>query len=73
VISPIQNLVFSSRGGADSLIVGGEVLLRHGVSTRLDEHDILSNSQASAEALAVRGNLTRFGAPAWKVLVEQPH
>jgi 5-methylthioadenosine/S-adenosylhomocysteine deaminase len=65
VINPVQNLVFSSRGGADTVIVAGEILLRNGVLVRVSEHEVLRNSQAVAEALAARSGLERFARSAW--------
>ncbi len=41
VINPVQNLVFSSRGGADTVMVAGEILLRHGALVRASERDVL--------------------------------
>jgi 5-methylthioadenosine/S-adenosylhomocysteine deaminase len=65
VINPVQNLVFSSRGGADTVIVAGEILMRNGALVRMSEHEILRNSQVVAEALAARSGLERFARSAW--------
>jgi 5-methylthioadenosine/S-adenosylhomocysteine deaminase len=65
VINPVQNLVFSSRGGADTVIVAGKILLRNGVLVRVCEHEVLRTSQAVAEALAARSGLERFAQSAW--------
>jgi cytosine/adenosine deaminase-related metal-dependent hydrolase len=65
VINPVQNLVFSSRGGADAVIVAGEILMRNGALVRVSEHEILRSSQAVAEALAARSGLERFAQGAW--------
>jgi 5-methylthioadenosine/S-adenosylhomocysteine deaminase len=65
VINPVQNLVFSSRGGADTVIVAGEILMRDGALLRVSEHEVLRNSQATAEALAARSGLQRFAKSAW--------
>jgi 5-methylthioadenosine/S-adenosylhomocysteine deaminase len=66
VINPVQNLVFSSRGGADTVIVAGEILMRHGELLRVSEHEVLRNSQAVAEALAARSGLEQFAKSAWR-------
>ena len=65
VINPVQNLVFSSRGGADTVIVAGEILLLHGALIRASEHDVLQHAQEVAEALVARSGLTAFTTSAW--------
>jgi 5-methylthioadenosine/S-adenosylhomocysteine deaminase len=65
VINPVQNLVFSSRGGANTVLVAGKVLMRDGVISGAPETEILQNSQAAAEALAARSGLAPFGHSAW--------
>jgi 5-methylthioadenosine/S-adenosylhomocysteine deaminase len=65
VINPVQNLVFSSRGGADTVIVAGEILMRNGALVRVSEHEVFRNSQAVAEALAARSGLKRFAQSVW--------
>jgi hypothetical protein len=64
----LQNLVFSARGGADTVIVGGRVLLRDGTLCGADEQRILSECQTRAEALAERAGLARFCQPKWSVI-----
>jgi cytosine/adenosine deaminase-related metal-dependent hydrolase len=66
VINPIQNLVFSSRGGADTVLVAGKILLLHGAPVRADEAAIMRDSQWRAEAIARRSNLERFSRSAWQ-------
>jgi len=68
LIHPIQNLAFSSRGGADTVIVDGRILLKHGKLASCDETEILAQSQTRAEALAERSNLARFAQPSWTVV-----
>ena len=65
VINPIQNLVFSSRGGADTVMVAGEMLMRNGTLVRASETDVLRGSQQAAESLAARSGLERFARSAW--------
>ena len=68
VINPLQNLVFSARGGADTVIVAGDVLMQGGTVRIADEALILSECQSRAEALASRAGLSEFLKPAWKVV-----
>lgn len=66
VINPVQNLVFSSRGGADTVMVAGEMLLRHGALVHASEQEVLRHSQEAAEALAARSGLAPFMPGAWQ-------
>jgi 5-methylthioadenosine/S-adenosylhomocysteine deaminase len=65
VINPIANLVFSSRGGAHTVIVDGHDLMVAGRVCSLDEERILWQSQQCAEALVGRSGLRGFCAPQW--------
>ena len=65
VINPIANLVFSSRGGAHTVIVDGHDLMAAGRVCSLDEELILQESQQRAEALVGRSGLLAFCVPQW--------
>ena len=65
VINPIANLVFSSRGGAHTVIVDGRDLMAAGRVCALDEELILQESQLRAEALVERSGLGAFCVPQW--------
>jgi 5-methylthioadenosine/S-adenosylhomocysteine deaminase len=65
VINPIANLVFSSRGGAHTVIVDGHDLMAAGRVCSMDEERILRESQQRAEALVGRSGLRGFCAPQW--------
>ena len=67
VINPIANLVFSSRGGAHTVIVDGRDLMAAGRVCSLDEELILQESQLRAEALVERSGLGAFCVPQWPV------
>ena len=68
VINPIANLVFSSRGGAHTVIVDGQTLMSAGKVLTLDEQLVLEEGQRHAEMLAVRNGLIRFCAPRWALV-----
>ena len=57
VINPVANLVFSSRGGAHTVLVDGNVLLAHGRLQSLDENRTLAEAQRCAEAIMARSGL----------------
>jgi 5-methylthioadenosine/S-adenosylhomocysteine deaminase len=67
LINPLQNIVFSSRGGADTVIIDGDILLHGGAPQQLDEAAILAECQARAEALVARAGLRPFCAPQWVI------
>jgi cytosine/adenosine deaminase-related metal-dependent hydrolase len=67
VINPVGNLAFSARGGADTVIVDGAVLMRGGLVQSLDETSVLAEVQKRADALLDRTDLRRFCAPAWPI------
>ena len=60
VINPIANLVFSSRGGAHTVIVDGKVVMSAGTVRTLDEEHVLREGQEIADQLAERSGVIRF-------------
>jgi 5-methylthioadenosine/S-adenosylhomocysteine deaminase len=72
LINPLANLTFSTRGGADTVIVDGKVLLAGGHVRAFDEGRILQECQTRAEAIAARSGLARFGRPMWTILAASP-
>lgn len=51
--NPIQNLLLSSRGkSVDTVLVDGEIVVRSGHSTRVDEHVVYERARQSAVKLA---------------------
>ncbi len=68
VINPIANLVFSSRGGAHTVIVDGRTLMSAGHVLTLDEEQVLEEGQRHAEMIAERSGLIRFCAPRWALV-----
>lgn len=54
----VSSLVYCATGGdVDTVIVGGEVLLRGGESTRIDEEEILARARTEADRLLERGGV----------------
>ena len=68
VINPIANLVFSSRGGAHTVIVDGKVVMSAGTVRTLDEEHVLREGQEIADQLAERSGVIRFCQPRWPVV-----
>jgi 5-methylthioadenosine/S-adenosylhomocysteine deaminase len=67
VINPVANLVFSSRGGAHTVIVDGKILLDAGVLKSVDEDRTLADAQRCAESIVTRSGLDRYCTPQWVV------
>jgi 5-methylthioadenosine/S-adenosylhomocysteine deaminase len=67
VINPVANLVFSSRGGAHTVIVDGKILLDAGVLKSVDEDRTLDEAQRHAESIVARSGLDRYCMPQWAV------
>ena len=68
VINPLANLVYACRGGADTVIVDGRILMESGVVQTIDEAATLSECQRRAEAIAARSGLRDLARPRWPIL-----
>jgi len=68
VINPLANLVYACRGGADTVIVDGRILMESGVVQTIDEAATLSECQRRAEAIAARSGLGELAHPRWPIL-----
>ncbi len=65
---PIANLVYGSRGGADTVIVDGAIVMEAGVVKTIDEAATLPECQKRGEAIAARSGLAEIAKPLWPVL-----
>lgn len=55
IYDPVRALVYSAQSSAvDTVIVNGEVVLRDGISTKVDEYELLNSIDMAAEALSKR-------------------
>jgi 5-methylthioadenosine/S-adenosylhomocysteine deaminase len=68
VLNPIANLVYSSRGGAETVIIDGKVVMEGGVVQTVDEEKTLQEAQKRGEALAVKSGLWDRAKPKWPVV-----
>jgi 5-methylthioadenosine/S-adenosylhomocysteine deaminase len=67
VHNPIANLVFASRGGADTVICDGRVLMEKGNVTAIDERRALREAAVRGERIARQSGLKEKIAPRWPV------
>jgi len=68
VLNPLANLIYSSRGGADTVICNGKVLMERGAVLSLDEPRILAEAQRRGERIASASGLGERIKPKWPVL-----
>ncbi|MFI4986234.1 MAG: amidohydrolase family protein [Alphaproteobacteria bacterium] len=68
VLNPLANLIYSSRGGADTVICNGKVLMEQGVVVSLDEKRILAEAQTRGERIATASGLWERIKPKWPVI-----
>ena len=68
VLNPIANLVYCSRGGADTVIIDGRVVMEAGVVKTIDEMATLEECQKRGEAIAKRSGLGDLIPPRWPVI-----
>jgi 5-methylthioadenosine/S-adenosylhomocysteine deaminase len=65
ILNPLSNLVHSSRGGAHTVIVNGNVLMAAGRMTTIDEAETLRECQSRGIAIAQRSGLDRITQSHW--------
>jgi 5-methylthioadenosine/S-adenosylhomocysteine deaminase len=65
VLNPLSNLVHSSRGGAHTVIVNGEVLMAAGRVLAINEQETLAQCQRRGIAIAHRSGLDRITQSPW--------
>lgn len=67
VLNPIANLVYASRGGADTVICDGRILMEQGTVTAIDERAALREAAVRGERIARQSGLLEKIAPRWPV------
>lgn len=68
VLNPIANLVYSSRGGADTVICDGRVVMEEGMVLAFDERRVLAEAQRRGEVIAAKSELWDRIRPKWPVV-----
>jgi 5-methylthioadenosine/S-adenosylhomocysteine deaminase len=67
ILNPIANLVYSCRGGADTVLCDGKIIMEEGRVLTLDETKILEEGQRRAEQIAERSGLWEKIKPKWPI------
>ncbi len=68
VLNPIANLIYSSRGGADTVVCNGAVLMENGEVLSLDEQEILAQAQQRGERIGTDSGLWEKSKPKWPMV-----
>lgn len=67
VLNPLANLVYAARGGADTVICNGNVLMEHGIIKTIDEKRALLESAVRGKRIARESGLLDDIKPLWPV------
>ena len=67
LLNPVSCLVHSSRGGADTVLVDGRVLMAGGKVLSINEEETLDECQQRGLAIAARSGLDKTSASLWPV------
>jgi 5-methylthioadenosine/S-adenosylhomocysteine deaminase len=68
VLNPIANLVYSCRGGADTVVCDGKVLMRDKSVLTIDEKQALGEAKVRGARLAERAGLRERVKPKWPIV-----
>ena len=68
VLNPIANLVYAARGGADTVICDGRVLMRDKVVISIDEKRALKEAKERGARIAERAGLRDRIRPTWPIV-----
>ncbi|MPZ59420.1 MAG: amidohydrolase family protein [Rhizobiales bacterium] len=68
ILNPLSNLVYASRGGADTVVCNGCVLLENGVIQTFDEASALQEAQVRGSRIANSSDLMKKAQPKWPVI-----
>jgi len=63
--NPLSNLIHSTRGGADTVIVNGNILMASGTVLTMNEEDTLLECQRRGLAVAARSGLDQLSRSPW--------
>jgi 5-methylthioadenosine/S-adenosylhomocysteine deaminase len=68
VLNPIANLVYAARGGADTVICDGRILMRDKVVLSIDETQALAEAKQRGARIAERAGLRDRIRPLWPIV-----
>ncbi|GGC77621.1 amidohydrolase family protein [Chelatococcus reniformis] len=68
VLNPLANLVYASRGGADTVVCNGQVLMEKGVVLSIDEERALFEAKTRGRRIAERSGLLGAIQPRWPII-----
>jgi hypothetical protein len=68
VLNPIANFIYACRGGADTVLCDGKVLMENGNVITIDEPRALKEAQARGERIATASDLWKKVQPLWPIV-----
>jgi 5-methylthioadenosine/S-adenosylhomocysteine deaminase len=68
VLNPIANFIYACRGGADTVLCDGKILMDNGNVLTIDEPKALREAQARGERIATASNLWKKVQPLWPIV-----
>jgi 5-methylthioadenosine/S-adenosylhomocysteine deaminase len=68
VLNPLANLVYSARGGADTVICNGRILMENDVVLSIDEKRAFAEAKERGERIATDSGLWDKIKPKWPML-----
>ncbi len=68
VLNPLANLVYSARGGADTVICNGRILMENNVVLSIDEKRAFAEAKQRGERIATDSGLWDLIKPKWPML-----
>jgi 5-methylthioadenosine/S-adenosylhomocysteine deaminase len=68
VLNPLANLVYSARGGADTVLCNGRILMEDGIVLSIDERRALTEAKSRGERIATVSGLWDKIKPRWPIL-----
>jgi hypothetical protein len=68
VLNPIANFIYACRGGADTPLCDGKILMESGNVSTIDEPKALKEAQTRGERIATASDLWKKIQPLWPII-----
>jgi 5-methylthioadenosine/S-adenosylhomocysteine deaminase len=68
ILNPIANFIYACRGGADTVLCDGKVLMENGAVLTIDEPKALKEAQTRGERIATASDLWKKIQPKWPIV-----
>ena len=68
VLNPLANFIYACRGGADTVLCDGKILMENGRVLTIDEPSALREAQTRGERIATATDLWKKVQPLWPIV-----